>query len=1117
VQPKRNKRNAPELFDSKQKGGGKMGGEPAFGAARDCGRFRVSLFVLVASFALISLEPAHAQDPSACTPSIARIVSLQGQVEVQRGGAGAWSSIRQLDTAICAGDRMRAGSLSRAVLFVQPETLVRLDQNTTITLRQTADETHVELHADEPKADAKDSQCCGAVYLITRFPKKFKVTTPHMNAAVEGTEFMVESSRDASKLTVLEGNVSSESVTTKDRQLVNAGQSYATGAGAGVITAIVKPEDAVQWVLLYPQISDQSESSGMSDAEKLLRAGSVDEALEAIDSELAANSSNSDAHALRSVIQVAKNDRSGALESAETATSVGEGNYRAWLALSYAQQAGFDLKAALRSAQRAKMLNTRSSLSDARVAELFLSLGDARRAEEVARAAVANNPAESHAHAILGFVHLAQMDVKAARTDFHSAIDRDSFNALPRLGLGLVMIRDGELVQGREQIEIAVCLDPSNSLLRSYVGKAYYEENSNDRNALAATQFELARQLDPQDPTPHFYSAILKYSQSRPAEALADLEASSIRNDDRAVYRSRQLLDLDMAARHASQASIYYELGLHQLGLLSAAESLALDPASGSAHRFLADIYAATPRHEISRASELLQAQLRQPLGAPSLQPQLANDVLFKDAFFGPAVVGFNEFNPLFVQDGLRIQLFGMLGDESTYGDQVIVSGLHGRTSYSLSQFASESGGYRQNSEDSVRQYDGFLQSQLGANTSLQLELTSTTRESGDLTSAFDPEYFSDIVRNDFDLDIQRFGVRQIIDSNSDLLVSLIRQDRAASSLFPDPVAPTTLMDATDTWKVEAQYQTSFARMNFVAGLGYFEGDSTFEVSNPFFGFETSFEPRHINAYGYLQLPAHAGWPTIQLGLAFDDLKLDVGDQSEFSPKLGVSWKILEVVTLRVAGFRVLKRQDNSIQGLEPTQLAGFNQFFDDTSGALSEGGGIAADFEVAKSTFVGLQYMRRNLESPVFDVEGNVVFHGRREDVASGYAYWHGDSGASVTFEPRYTDIEGGDTFDEMRLVELPLSLRYVAKSGIRFGLTATAVDQEGQFDAFGEVVPGADSFWLLDAIIGYRLPGRAGTISLEGRNLLDEEFRFQDVDVLVAPRYLPDAQVLFRFALSF
>ena len=80
---------------------------------------------------------------------------------------------------------------------------------------------------------------------------------------------------------------------------------------------------------------------------------------------------------------------------------------------------------------------------------------------------------------------------------------------MPRLGLGLAKIRDGELVAGREELEVAVALDPSNSLLRSYVGKAYYEENTQSRDSLAAAQYELAASLDSLDPTPYFYDAIL--------------------------------------------------------------------------------------------------------------------------------------------------------------------------------------------------------------------------------------------------------------------------------------------------------------------------------------------------------------------------------------------------------------------------------------------------------------------------------------------------------------------------------------------------------------------------------------------------------------------------------
>jgi hypothetical protein len=96
-------------------------------------------------------------------------------------------------------------------------------------------------------------------------------------------------------------------------------------------------------------------------------------------------------------------------------------------------------------------------------------------------------------------------------------------------------------------------------------------------------------------------------------EALQDLQKSIELNDNRAVYRSRLLLDEDLGARSASLGRIYNDLGFQELALVEGWKSVNVDPSNYSAHRFLADVYAALPRHEIARVSELLQSQLLQP------------------------------------------------------------------------------------------------------------------------------------------------------------------------------------------------------------------------------------------------------------------------------------------------------------------------------------------------------------------------------------------------------------------------------------------------------------------------------------------------------------------------
>ena len=236
----------------------------------------------------------------------------------------------------------------------------------------------------------------------------------------------------------------------------------------------------------------------------------------------------------------------------------------------------FELEAALESALKASQLQTAERSAATRASPSCTCRWEKpERAEQAARAAVdgksGGKPRLQHSRLRASRRISTRL---RARTDFRTSIERDSFSALPRLGLGLAMIRDGELKAGREQIEIAVALDPTNSLLRSYAGKAYYEENSRERDRLAATQFELAQELDPLDPTSSFYDAILKQSQTRPVDALESLNSAIEKNDNRAVYRSKLLLDDDAAAQGATVAAIYGSLGFERLAVLESAKAL---------------------------------------------------------------------------------------------------------------------------------------------------------------------------------------------------------------------------------------------------------------------------------------------------------------------------------------------------------------------------------------------------------------------------------------------------------------------------------------------------------------------------------------------------------------
>lgn len=1117
-------------------------------------------FVLLAGIASTAGNQALAQDAAAsCAPVVGRVVSLQGNVEVQRVGTPNWLKVSRLDTSICAGDRLRTDALSRAALFVQPETLVRVDQNTTISLSLTTAEVLVEFHTDEVSQTAQNAQSCGAGYFITRFPRKFKVSTPHMNAAVEGTEFMVESSCKSSTLTVLEGKVLSQSAATQESRSLTAGQRLETGPASGsVFSTVIKPVDAVQWVLRYPPLSDAATEAEISTAEQcralpkstrpsclteraevLLRLGSVDHALQDIDQALAVNATDSDANALRAIIQIAKNENFAALESAEKATAAEPNNYRALIAQSYAEQASFELERALASASKALALRPAGSLVQARVAELQLSLGHIRDAELSARAAVAANASESDAHSILGFVHLSQVDIDAARADFESAIQHDSFNAMPRLGLGLAMIRLGELVKGREQLEIAVALAPGNSLLRSYAGKAYYEENTRERDSLAATQFLLAQQLDPMDPTPWYYQAFLQQSWNKPVAALDSLQASIEKNDNRAVYRSRLLVDDDAAARKASVAAIYDDLGFEKLAIVESIKALAQNSGNYSAHQQLASAYADLPRHEIARVSEALQAQIRQPVSLASMGPQLNTDNLTISRDTGPARAGANEFNVLFNQNDLRFQFDGIAGNLDTYGNQFAASALVDKVSYTLSQLHYESDGFADNSAAEKDVYDFIVHGQISPGSTVQADIKRSEFSVGQTFFPFDefPTPTTIIERSD----TLRLSGHQLVDTGGDWIWSAVTEDRdRAVRSFPDGGLFTR--SNAQPYAVEVQYSGRVGGFQFVSGLGYVDEDEHFDPD------PTEIRSRAANAYLYGAWKVRESPLSVHVGLAAEWFKArstspftsdtDPVDRSRLSPKLGIVWSPRAGTSVRAAALSSVRRPFVRSQTIEPTQVAGFNQFFTgfedlygDFLGSVSDRVGIAVDQAFSPGTLGGVEVTTRRMDVPSSVFDRDFTW---REKTAHVYLYkthhWNGHQGrnggwqAAFSAEIEYEEIDrpqiltGSEGIMELKTQMAPLGVQFFNDKGLTLRTAMTYVRQDGQFsvDEGFPVVEQEDEAWITDLSLEWRLPRRQGIIAIGVRNAFDETVELLEIDPF-SPRVATKRFLFGKFSLEF
>ena len=1093
------------------------------GAAR---QLFLSLFLCV----IISTVKPCSISAKTCEQWVAKAVSVEGRVEVKRSGEAQWQQV-QLDETFCAGDQIRVMEESRADLSFVNQPLLRLDQNSTITLAGIEEESSglSGLFKNAAKLDLIE----GAAHFFSRLPRNLEVRTGFVNAGVEGTEFLIEVKDNSTFITVFEGKVLA--VNKAGSLGLGSGQSAVAEADkAPVMRVVANPRNAVRWALYYPQVIYGTDSeTPVMQAARLLSVGRVDEASDKINEALSADPQNSNAFALQSIIAVVLNNTEEALNLAAKAVEAAPKSATAHIAHSYAQQAGFDLDGARASLEKAVALEPDNALAWARLAELHSSFGELNNALAAAQRAVELDPGLSRTQTVLGFAYLTQIRTVEAREAFNRAIAADQADSLPRLGLGLAKIRDGRLEEGRRDIEIAASLDANSSLIRSYLGKAYFEEKRTD---LDGREYAIAKELDPNDPTPWFYDAIRKQTINQPVEALHDLQKAIELNDNRAVYRSRLMLDSDLAARSASLARIYKNLGFQQRALVEGYNSVNIDPTNFSAHRFLADSYSTLPRHEIARVSELLQSQLLQPTNITPIQPQLAESNLLLINSGGASNASFSEFNPLFNRNQVALLASGLVGENSTDGLEGVVSGIYKKASFSVGYSTFQTDGYRDNNDQDDDIANAYLQYELSNKTSVQAEYRYRDRDTGDVQLRF----FEDDFKENFDESLEtktaRVGFLHAFTPGASLIGNFTYQDLEETE--KDNPGPGISFDAKsdqDAYSGELSYLFRAEKFNLVTGAGYFDIDGDDKVifkiedmiiplppPNPPIVIPGSTEvtedtrdATHANLYLYSHINVLENL-TVTLGASGDFYDPDssiADDEDQFNHKVGVTWKLLPDTTVRAAAFRVLKRTLITDQTLEPTQVAGFNQFFDDLDATDAWRYGVAIDQKFSENIFGGAEYSKRDLEVPFFNIiDDKMKTYDWDEKFFRGYLFWTPHKWWALTAEYLYEDFSRDEDFSDgvkdLTTHSVPLGVNFFHPSGLGVALKATYIDQDGKYERVTDVINfenGEDDFWVADAAISYRMPKRYGFFTIGVTNLFDEEFEYFDTDS-DNPRIIPD-----------
>ena len=423
----------------------------------------------------------------------------------------------------------------------------------------------------------------------------------------------------------------------------------------------------------------------------------------------------------------------------------------------------------------------------------------------------------------------------------------------------------------------------------------------------------------------------------------------------------------------------------------------------------------------------------------------------------------------------------------------------------------------------------------------MQAELRRRRTDEGDLELNFDPSSFDPTLERRLDQNTGRIGLRFSPSVHSDFLGSLSYGNRDDEQQFNyvGRLPATRSRFEQNALQSEFEYIFRHASFNASAGFGFYDVDTDFKFifSPP----NDDFSVRR--KYGSTQETAFFYWNahilddvSVTTGANYDRLEQGNLSIGKFNPKLGIRWELFPGLVVRGAVFRTLTPDLNANQTVQLTQIAGFDQFFDDGAGTEAWSYAIGLDTRIDENVMAGVEIARRELDEPLFlSVEDKFIREDRKENSLRIYFYWAIGPEWGATGEFKYEDYDGGtglliDLPSKVETLSVPVGISYFSPLGIFSGLGATFVNQHVTRNAVdpqtgdrSQLPEGDDSFATIHAWLGYRFPQRRGLVSLDVQNIFDKKFKYQDESFRQfsnsAPlsRYFPERTVIGRMVINF
>jgi hypothetical protein len=1135
---------------------------------------------------------APGKAPAADSASASVIVEVAGTAEIARSGGTNWVAA-EVGSELNPGDRLRTREASRAAIRFSERSVIRLGERTTL-----------EVQPPKGRGERRLGLWKGLLYFFNRErPESVEFETPVAAGAIRGTEFVLESrgTEGDTELALIDGAV----------QLEASGREVTMGSGemvrvrpgeAPVKTALLEAVRVVQWAMYYPAVLNpadlalsEEQRARLATALTHYRAGDVLAARRAFDpsGELgssmrilaaaldlsvgqveAAREQLSELEAgnpLKRALLELMDAASGAALDLAPLSAVSTASE--WLARSYSFQAQFRLRDALAAAHRAVELAPEFGFAHARVGELEWSLEHRREAMEALEHALQAAPRLAPAYVSRGFILLEQDEPRAALRAFQQALGIDSALGTAWLGQGLASLRLRQREEALRSLQMACALEPRRSLFRSYLGKAWSLQREPQ---LAEKEFRLAKTLDPNDPTPWLYEALHLWILNRPNAAVRELEHSVDRNDHLRLFRSRLLLDRDLAVRTANLAVLYRDAGLEEVSLRSAAQAVNEDYTSFSSHLFLANSIQTLEnpnrfdlRYETSRASEFLLANLLAPAEAGNLSHLPSHQENLR--LFDPPRVALDTLTE-YSSSGSWLQQSSIHGtvEKASYAVDSSYESFHGtspnewRERWDLSlQFK----------ERVTRQDDLFFQA------------STMDMSSGDTARHYDPQQSNPgLLAKEQQVPNLYAGWHHTWSPSSHTIFLAARVDDTFELHNPEPALlflyqregqtasvstpPFFNLDSSShftLYSAEAQqiWQGDHHAL-IVGGRAQSGGQDAEAILRRALGaeipnqrFEESLE--RADAYTYfhwqplqpIRLVAGVSYSWLSYPQNLDLAPFTPGTRTVdlFAPKAG-----LLVTPWRDGLFRASYTEslggvyfDNSVR-LEPTQIAGFNQAYRSlisesvaglVPGARMETVSVAFDQSWRSRTYLGIQAERlfsrgdrtagvltNSLPLPIPNLPSSTAQTlDYREDRLSLYCVQLLGDGVSVGARYGLTDSDL-----ETRFPQIPRSARGVEVLEVnnqallhQVHLTLAYQHPAGFFAGFQSswyrqsnqgYSPAlpGDDFWQHDLWTGWRFPRRQAELRLDLLNLTGTDYRLNPLNPYLAPSRQRTLAVSFR-----